>query len=262
MVDESRADRRLLERERRFEKEYRMKIKRSEEYEALEEVFDKPTLMLIYRMLNRRVLSEFGGVVSAGKEARIYYGKSHGREVAVKIYLTGSAEFRKGMMPYILGDYRFSHIKKDVRSIVSVWARKEFVNLREFWRAKVPVPEPLHVERNVLVMGFIGEGGIRAPLLSEIDPPNPSGTYERLIEIVRLMVKESGLVHGDLSEYNVMMYEGEPYVIDVSQSLPILHPLARKLLIRDIGNLNRFFSHLGVEVVDEEMMLEELMGSA
>lgn len=262
MVDESRADKRLLERERRFEKEYKMKIKRSEEYEALEEVFDKPTLMLIYRMLNKGVLYEVGGVVSAGKESRVYYGKARDREVAIKIYLTGSAEFRKGMMPYILGDYRFSNIKKDVRSIISLWARKEFVNLREFWRAKVPVPEPIHVDRNVLVMSFIGEGGIRAPLLSEIEPPNPAETYERLIEIVRLMIKEAGLVHGDLSEYNVMIYGDEPYIIDVSQSLPLSHPLARNLFVRDIGNINRFFSHLGVKVVNEEKLLEELMGIA
>ncbi|MBO3802659.1 MAG: serine protein kinase RIO [Candidatus Brockarchaeota archaeon] len=203
MPRQSRVERKLLDRERRFEREYKMKVKRSEEYEALEEVFDKPTLMLIYSMLNRGILSELGGVVSTGKESRVYHGKRDGREVAVKIYLTGSAEFRKGMMPYIAGDYRFSRVKRDTRSLVSVWARKEFVNLREFMGAGVPVPEPLHVERNVLVMRFIGEGGVRAPLLSEVELPDPSGTYESLIGFVRLMVEKARLVHGDLSEYNV-----------------------------------------------------------
>jgi len=258
---DSRVEKRLLERERRFDREYKMKVKRSEEYEALEEVFDKPTLMLIYRMLNRGILSELGGVISAGKESRVYYGKVDGREVAVKIYLTGSAEFRKGMIPYIVGDYRFSHIKRGMRNLVSVWARKEFVNLREFMRAKVAVPEPLHVEGNVLVMRFIGEGGVRAPLLSEIDLSNPAETYEILIGFVRLMVKNAGLVHGDLSEYNVMMHEGTPYVIDVSQSLPISHPLAIELLTRDIGNINRFFNRLGVKVIDRNIFVEELIGS-
>jgi RIO kinase 1 len=110
-------------------------------------------------------------------------------------------------------------------------------------------------------MRFIGEGGVRAPLLSEIDLSNPAETYEILIGFVRLMVKNAGLVHGDLSEYNVMMHEGTPYVIDVSQSLPISHPLAIELLTRDIGNINRFFNRLGVKVIDRNIFVEELIGS-
>jgi len=260
--DESGAERRLLARERKFDKERRMRLKRSEDYGALEEVFDKRTLMLVYGMMNKGALSELGGVVSAGKESRVYYGRAQDREVAVKVYLTGSAEFRKGMMPYILGDHRFSNIKRgDIRSVIGVWARKEFVNLREFRRVGVSVPEPLHVEGNVLVMEFIGEDGLRAPLMNELTLADPASTYDGLIQAMRLMVRGAGLVHGDLSEFNVMMWNGLPVVIDVSQSVPLSHPLARDLLARDISNINKFFKGLGVKVVDERELLKELIGN-
>jgi RIO kinase 1 len=262
LEDEGGAEKRLRERERRFDEERRMRIKRSEEYEALEEVFDKRTLLLIYGMLNKGALSELGGVVSAGKESRVYFGRAHGRDLAVKIYLTGSAEFRRGMMQYIEGDHRFAHIRRgDVRSIIGLWARKEFVNLKEFRRVGVSVPEPLHVEGNVLIMEFIGEDGLRAPLLNEVTLPEPASTYERLIQAIRLMVREAGLVHGDLSEFNVMMWNGLPVVIDVSQSLPLSHPLANDLLARDIDNINKFFKGQGVDVVDAQGLLQELTRS-
>lgn len=261
MPRESHAEKRLVERELRFDKEYRMKVKRSEENEALEEVFDKSTLMLIYGMQNKGVLSEIEGIISAGKESRVYLGKTGKGDVAVKIYLTGSAEFRKGMMPYIAGDRRFENAKRgDTRSLMTLWARKEFANLREFGRAGVAVPEPIHVEGNVLVMSFIGEGGVRAPLLNEIELPDPALTYEQLTRFVRLMVKGAGLIHGDLSEFNVMMFKDRPVVIDVSQSVLLSHPLARELLVRDMSNINRFFSGLGARVVGDEF-LEELMGT-
>lgn len=260
MEDESGAERRLLARERKYDKERRVRIKHSEDRGALEEVFDTRTLMLIYGLMNKGALSELGGVISAGKESRVYYGRAQDREVAVKVYLTGSAEFRKGMMPYIVGDHRFSKVKRsDIRSIIGVWARKEFVNLREFRRVGVSVPEPLHVEGNVLVMGFIGEDALRAPLLNEIALPDPSPTYDLLIQAIRLMVRDAGLVHGDLSEFNVMIWNDLPIVIDVSQSLPISHPLAKDLLARDINNINKFFRDRGVKVVDEEDFLQELM---
>ena len=79
-----------------------MKNKRSEDFQVIEEVFDKSTLMVIYDFMNKGIIDEIHGVVNAGKEARIYWGKDPDRkELAIKIYLTSSAEFKKGMLPYI-----------------------------------------------------------------------------------------------------------------------------------------------------------------
>jgi len=91
----------------------------SSERATVEEVFDQATRMVIYELLNSGVLYEVHGVVNAGKEARVYWGTNkEGKDLAVKVYLTASAEFRKGMFKYIEGDYRFKGVKRDTRSMI------------------------------------------------------------------------------------------------------------------------------------------------
>ena len=125
------VDKKLLRKEKMYEIKRLMKEKRSEELEVLEEVFDRSTLMTVYDFLNKGTIDEIYGVVKAGKEARIYWGRdSKGKELAIKIYLTSSSEFRKGMLPYIEGDPRFAHVRRGARSLTYAWARKEFRNLR------------------------------------------------------------------------------------------------------------------------------------
>ena len=95
----SKIEKKLVLRERYYEKKQRMRIKRSEEYEVLEEVFDKPTLMVLYHMINKGVIGKFYGTVNAGKESKVYWATTPDSEdLAVKIYLTISAEFKKGMI--------------------------------------------------------------------------------------------------------------------------------------------------------------------
>ncbi len=142
-----RVEKRLHGKEKAYETEQLMKEKRSEEYEVLEEVFDRSTLMVIYDFLNKGVIDEIHGVVKAGKESRVYWGKDkQGNELAIKIYLTVSAEFRKGMWKYIEGDPRFKGVKRDTRSLVFAWAQKEFRNLEQATMAKVRVPKPIAVK--------------------------------------------------------------------------------------------------------------------
>ncbi len=231
-----------------------MKEKRSEEYEVFEEVFDRSTLIVIYNFLKKGTISEIHGVVKAGKESRVYWGKDNkGNELAIKIYLTISAEFRKGMLKYIEGDPRFKRIRRSTRSLVFAWALKEFKNLEQATAAKVRVPRPIAVEKNVLVMEFIGKNGISAPSLKEKPPKNPERTYKALLTYLKQLYRKAELVHGDLSEYNVMIWRGHPVIFDMSQAVLLSHSLADSLLDRDLKNLNRYFSCLGVKVltVDE-----------
>jgi RIO kinase 1 len=60
------------------------------------------------------------------------------------------------------------------------------------------------------------------------------------------------VVHGDLSEYNIMVWEEVPVIFDASQALLLDHPLAAPLLKRDISNINTYFNRLGVDVIDSE----------
>src|SRR3990170_5290705 len=256
------ARERLARREKTVERRDKMLVHDfSSERATLEEVFDRSTLMVIYNLLKSGVIDELHGVVSAGKEARVYWGKNkEGKELAVKIYLTASAEFKKGMLKYIEGDHRFKGVRHDTRSLIFTWAQKEFRNLEQAERAKVRVPKPLAVKNNVLVMEFIGEDGVSAPSLKEENPEDPEEMYGLLLTYLRRLYRKADLVHGDLSEYNLMVWRGKPVVFDMGQSVPSSHPLARFLLERDLSNLNRFFSKLGVKVLSAEEAYRKVAG--
>ena len=255
-------NKRLEHKLRVVEKRDKMLIKDfSAERAVMEEVFDRSTLMTIYDLMNKGTIDEIYGVVKAGKEARIYWGKNtEGRELALKIYLTASAEFKKGMLPYIRGDPRFAHVRGDTRSLVYAWAQKEFKNLQRAQEAKVRVPEPIAVNKNVLIMEFIGKNGESAPLMRETPLKNPDKVYRQLLANVKRLYKKAELVHADLSEYNIMIWKNQPIIFDVSQAVALQHPMADQFLRRDLENLHKYFMRLGVNVLSVEEMHRRITG--
>jgi len=103
-------------------------------------------------------------------------------------------------------------------------------------------------------MEFIGENGVSAPTLKEESPRNPKTMYKTLLSNIKKLYRRAKLVHGDLSEYNIMNDRGEPVIFDMGQSVLVEHPLARELLLRDLKNLNIYFSKLGVSIKEENYL--------
>jgi RIO kinase 1 len=258
---ESLAERKLRRRIEHYEIHRLMREKRSEEMESLEEVFDRSTLMIVYRLLNRGYIKNINGVVRSGKESRLYWGVGRRRKlVAIKIFLTTSAEFLKGRMMYIQGDERFRSARKDTRSLINLWALKEFRNLQEASEVGVPVPAPLKVDGNVLLMEFIGRRGEPAPLLRETPLDHPAKMYDKIAEAVRTLYQKAHLVHGDLSEYNIMVLGPQPIVFDFAQAVITEHPMAQKFLERDLLRMNEYFSKIGVSVPPIERLTKWVIG--
>jgi RIO kinase 1 len=237
---------------------------RSLDRAAFEEVFDAQTLLTIYRLMKKGVIDDLYGVVSAGKESRIYHAKNRsGEELAVKIYLVNNREFRKGRMDYLVSDVRLGKVGGSVRKLIYVWAEREFLNLKQAHDAGVPVPKPYTVVNNVLVMGFIGENGQRYPLLreTELSVEEYAEIYGRVVEGVEVQYRRAELIHGDLSKYNIMCgLDLSVYFIDLSQAVLIHHPRADFYLMRDIRNVNRYFASKGVEVLEDEKFFERVTG--
>jgi RIO kinase 1 len=255
------VDNKLDRKQKAYETESLMKTKRSEDQQVIEEVFDRSTLMVIYDFMNKRIIDEIHGVVNAGKEARIYLGKDvDGKDLAIKIYLTSSAEFKKGMLPYIEGDQRFAHVRRDTRSLIYTWAQKEYKNLQRAYTAGVNVPEPFFVQKNVLIMDFIGKNGVRAPLLKETGVDNPERFFKMVMTYVKRLYRKAGLVHADLSEYNIMVWKGKPVIFDVAQSVLVSHPMADTFLVRDIENLHKFFKRQITDMMTVDEMYEKVTG--
>jgi len=249
--------------EREYEEDALIKDKDREDFQVIEEVFDRLTLQGMYRLLKRGVIGKLHGVMKAGKEARVYYATApDGAELAVKIYYTHTAEFRKGMIQYIQGDPRFGRVRRSPRSLIYTWTQKEFNNLQLCEEAGVNSPRPIEFNRNILVMTFIGENGEPAPLLREQEPQDPQAFYEAVLDGMRLLWQRAGLAHGDLSEYNIMNYKEAPVIFDVSQAMLTVHPMANMLIERDIDNVNGYFRRLDADTRDPEELKEWITGGA
>jgi RIO kinase 1 len=217
--------------------------------------------MIVYRLLNRGYIKNINGVVRSGKESRLYWGVGRGKKlVAIKIFLTTSAEFLKGRMMYIQGDERFKSARKDTRSLVNLWALKEFKNLQEASEVGVRVPAPLKVDGNVLLMEFIGKRGEPAPLLRETPLNHPAKVYDKIAELVRTLYQKAHLVHGDLSEYNIMILGSQPVIFDFAQAVITEHPMAQSFLERDLLRMNGYFSKIGVSVPPIERLTKWVKG--
>ena len=249
---------------RRGEEEPRMKD--ADLYETVEEVFDASTVLTILSLIRKRVLKRISGVISAGKEARVYLGYTpDDRPLAVKIYLTSSAGFRKGILKYIAGDPRFQGVKtSDTRALIYAWTRKEYRNLVRVREAGVKAPEPVAFLNNVLVMQFLGEESKRYPLLEEaykeLEREELEIVYKQVLEELEKIVCKARLVHGDFSEFNIMVKPDlDIAIIDVSQAVDYSHPNARDFLERDVRNINRFFKNeANTDVLSDEEVLEGL----
>ncbi len=213
---------------------------------VLEAVFDKSTVMLLSRMINNGIISYVNGAVGAGKESQMYWAADpSGQDLAVKIYLVTTSNFKK-RYPYLVGDPRFTRIKKGTRSLVELWAKKEFRNLSKSFNVGISCPEPITVMKNILVMKFVGSNGVPSPTLveSEVDYPD----YEKTIEIISDLYQKAELVHADLSEYNIFKTETGPMVFDFGSAVDIRHPKTKEFLERDISNITRFFVKRGLTV--------------
>ncbi len=96
--------------------------------------------------------------------------------------------------------------------------------------------------------------------MKEAPPKKPRRTYRQLLTYIKKLYKEAGLVHGDLSEYNVMMWRDKPVLFDVSQAVSLKHPMAESFLRRDLENLRQFFMRLDVDVASVEEMYRFVTG--
>ena len=113
------------------------------------QVLDKSTVFTLYEMINAKIIAYVNGIVRAGKESVLFWAVDpHGKDVALKVHLTSTSNFKK-RAPYILGDPRFSKLKKGTRNMVYLWAQKEFKNLNQCIRNNLPVVRPIHVSKTV-----------------------------------------------------------------------------------------------------------------
>ena len=235
-------------------------------------VFDDKTMLTLYYFLSNKKITSLEFPISQGKESVVFYAKkrvekkdSKGNakllreeEIAVKIFKYETASFQK-RMEYIEGDKRFK-VQHNLRAMVDLFAKKEFLNLKKCFDAGISVPKPLALRRNVILMRFIGEKGMPAPLLAQIPKlPEKERYFAEVIDLMKKMYKIN-LVHSDLSEFNIIIWEGRPIVLDVSQAVLSDHPKAGEFLKNDVHNVCSYFIRIGLQV-DPQQVLSEILAA-
>ena len=227
---------------------------------TVDSVFDERMYLQLNKLLKAGTLNRIEGIISAGKEANVYlaYGQNN-EEFAIKIYKIDTNTSR-WMRNYIIGDPRFKKIPHNVSKIIYLWASKEFKNLKRAYKVGLSVPEPIYVKNNVLIMEYIGFESIPAPKLKEIkNPKDPINLLNEVLNFMKDLYQKANLVHGDLSEFNILYHNQKPVVIDISQAVTVHHPKAEVYLVRDITNIFNYFEKIGVEVPNPEEFYYEVI---
>jgi RIO kinase 1 len=207
--------------------------------------------------------------VQGGKEANVYCCAAHpstGLElVAAKVYrprmfrnLRNDARYRAGRA-VLDGDGIVVHDDRLLRAVRkktafgrelahTSWLAHEFQTLQLLYEAGAAVPRPLEQSENTILMAYLGEELTPAPTLHQVRlaPDQVWPLFQRLMENVELMMAHNR-VHGDLSAFNVLYWEGEFWIIDFPQAIdPWVNPDAAQILQRDITRLCDYFARYGI----------------
>jgi len=190
--------------------------------------------LAINALVKAGVLDAFGKPLGVGKEADVYDALNpKGERIAVKFHRLGRISFRQTRRKR---GYTTEHTGWLFQSRLA--AEKEFQALRLVYPHGVAVPKPISQNRHILAMGMI-EG---AELAECKEIPEPKKVLKEILHNVRKAYLKAGVIHADLSEYNVILKpDMHILIIDWPQYITKEHPNAQQLLTRDVKNILRYF---------------------
>jgi RIO kinase 1 len=220
------------------------------DFKTMHNVFDEFTNRDIFKLINEGHFDGLETPIKIGKEANIFSALKGQERLIVKIYRVNSCNFNK-MFDYIKSDPRYAGLQGKRRSIILHWTQREYRNLLKAREAGVRVPKPIAVKNYIIVMSFIGQGDDLAPQLKDKKPKNPKTFFDDVIENIRKLYK-AGLVHADLSAFNVLNFEEKPVFIDFSQCSSVQDSRAGEYLLRDVKNICSHFRKIGLKVNEED----------
>ncbi|MGA8246743.1 MAG: RIO1 family regulatory kinase/ATPase [Nocardioides sp.] len=200
-------------------------------------------------------LAEGGGVVMAAKRYRAPEHRSFHR----------SASYTEGRSMRRSRDVRALKRKSTFGREVAAgeWAISEWGALVRLWRLGLPVPYPVQIDGTEILMEWITVDGETAPRLSQTRPQADllASYFDQLREVLATMV-QAGLVHGDLSAYNILAAGERLVIIDLPQVVDLVgNPQGLDFLLRDCANICGWFRAKGLRV-DEQELFGELMAHA
>lgn len=144
------------------------------------------------------------------------------------------------------------------------WAISEWEALKRFWSLGLPVPYPVQIDGTEILMEWICVDGDTAPRLAQTrpEPGLLASYYDQLCDALAMMV-QAGVVHGDLSAYNVLAAGERLVIIDLPQIVDLVANVnGMDFLLRDCTNICTWFRHKGLERADEQELFSHLLAHA
>ncbi|HUP26985.1 MAG TPA: RIO1 family regulatory kinase/ATPase, partial [Chloroflexia bacterium] len=208
--------------------------------------------------------------VKGGKEATVYCCRGHESTgmnlIAGKVYherefrsLKNDAQYRQGRTLLDIEGKRVRG-KREARAMYrktgfgkellhTAWLSSEFGTLNKLHALGADVPRPVSQNDNAILMEYVGDEVSAAPALNHVSLSKSEARplFDRLIYNIGLMLAND-VIHGDLSAYNVLYWEGKIKIIDFPQAVnPYVNPDAYMLLERDVKRICQYFGRFGVQ---------------
>ncbi len=221
-----------------------------EEWKTFGNVFDEFTIQKLKKLCTQRHFDGIESPISIGKEANIFTAIKDDHKIILKIYRLETCDFNQ-MYSYIRSDPRYQNLKKNRRQIIFSWAQREFRNLFKAREADVAVPTPISYSNNILLLEYIGDEN-PAPKLKDLSPKNPRKFFNLLLENMK-KIHAAGLVHGDLSSFNILNHNEKPVIIDFSQGTMLSCQNADGYIKRDIKNIVNYFNKQGLKLNEDDI---------
>lgn len=230
-------------------------------------------LQSLEEFYNQAVITDVLALIKGGKEASVYRCAAHPSTgtafVAAKVYrprryrsLSNDKLYREGRDLLTTAGRRLDQTDHRLMRAVhrrsafgeqvthTSWLMHEYVTLQQLYGAGAPVPRPYAVSENAIIMTYYGDEQMAAPLLSDVrlDRDEAEPLFQAVLATVERLLA-SGMVHGDLSAYNVLYWQGDVAVIDFPQVVDWQHnPSAYAILERDLTRLGEYFTRQGFDV--------------
>lgn len=190
--------------------------------------------------------------IKSGKEATIYRANMDDKLVALKVYVDPERRMFSRNEEYLEGVFHKQHsVRKAIakknnfskKHLYSSWVKHEFNLLKQVQEIDVLVPKLCDFTSTSILMEYIGNEEAPAPRLIDIKlgKEEAAKILDKIMKDIELL-KTSGIVHADLSAYNILIWKGKPYIIDFPQAVNLKqNPNAEILYERDINNIKSFF---------------------
>lgn len=210
--------------------EQKLVVRESLHYLGYQINFDAYDLLALSDFVKRNYVKSIGDQIGVGKESVIYEALGE-IPLAIKFHRQGRTSFKHVRR---LRDHLTDKPKVPWLYAAALAARHEHQVMKKLY-PRVSIPEPVGVSRHALAMEFIN-----GPQLNKITLSDPEDGLSMILDEVGRALN-LGIIHSDLSEFNIMIAESGPKIIDWPQAIVVTHPHAQELLERDLGNVLRFF---------------------